>query len=51
MSERKIKSFPPPCFHPEHRPAGMLVREPGVYEHTCPGCGAKTVFTVPLVTC
>ena len=24
----------------------MQVFEPGTYEHTCPACGYKTVFTV-----
>lgn len=35
------------CRHPEHNPPGMIVLPPGAYEHECPGCGAKTVFTVP----
>ena len=26
------------------------VFEPGIYEHTCAGCGHKTKFTVPLIT-
>lgn len=44
---RKIGDEPPrPCSHPEHNPAGMVVREPGIYEHTCPGCGQKQIFTV-----
>lgn len=35
------------CFHPEHRPPDHLVLEPGVYAHTCPGCGCISTFTVP----
>lgn len=35
------------CRHPEHRPPNMIVLEPGVYEHTCPACGATTQFVVP----
>ena len=35
-----------PCRHPEHRPPGMRVFEPGTYEHICPACGKKTVFVV-----
>lgn len=34
------------CRHPEHSPPSMQVFEPGIYEHTCPGCGAKTIFNV-----
>lgn len=36
-----------PCQHPEHVPPGMIVLEPGRYEHTCPGCGRVIYFTVP----
>ena len=36
-----------PCHNPEHNPPGMIVLPPGVYEHTCPGCGQITRFTVP----
>ena len=44
---RKIADAPEPaCLHPEHDPASMIVREPGTYEHACPGCGNKQVFTV-----
>lgn len=34
-------------MHPEHNPPNMIVLEPGTYEHTCPGCGAMTIFVVP----
>jgi hypothetical protein len=39
------------CMHPEHNPAMLRVYEPGTYEHICPACGAKMVFTVPRITC
>lgn len=43
---RKIADFPMPCRSSEHNPPNMIVLEPGTYEHTCPQCGHKTVFTV-----
>lgn len=44
---RKIAELPPPpCQHSEHNPPAMMVYEPGVWEHVCPGCGARQVFTV-----
>ena len=44
---RKIGEPPPrPCQDPQHNPAGMVVREPGMYEHICPRCGQKQIFTV-----
>lgn len=46
MTLRKIADLPQPCFHPEHNPPTMIVLEPGVYEHTCPNCGAVTTFRV-----
>ena len=46
----KIKDIKPPCNHPEHNPPDNICLEPGVYEYTCPNCGEKTTFTVPLVT-
>jgi hypothetical protein len=52
MPTRKIADPPkPPCRHPEHNVPSMRVFEPGTYEHTCPGCGNKVVFTVPQVIC
>jgi len=36
------------CRHPEHKPPNMIVLSPGVYEHTCPKCGKKTIVTIPL---
>lgn len=49
--ERKIKEPEPICLSPEHLPASMVVRSPGTYEHICPSCGERTVFTVPSVVC
>lgn len=46
---KKIGDLITPCRHPEHEPPSMVVLEPGVYEYECPGCGAKTIFTVPAV--
>ena len=56
MSTRKIADIQPnkiwikqtkkPCFDPEHNPPKHCVFEPGIYEHVCPGCGKKTVFTI-----
>lgn len=45
---RKIADLPKQktCRHPEHNPAGHIVREPGVYEHECPGCGNTSTFIV-----
>lgn len=49
-NHKKIRDLPIPCSHPEHNPPSMRVFEPGVYEHTCPKCGAKKTFTVPRPT-
>ena len=48
MPTRKIGDLPQDkvCRHPEHKPASHIVLQPGVYEHECPACGAKQVFTV-----
>ena len=48
MPTRKIEDLPEPkiCRHPEHDPPTMMVFKPGVYEHTCPGCGHKQQFVV-----
>ena len=45
---RKIGDLPKGkiCRHPEHNPAGMIVRDPGYYEHECPSCGQIQNFTV-----
>ena len=36
------------CTHPEHNPPSMIVLEPGVYEHACPGCGKTQTVVQPL---
>lgn len=46
---RKIKSLEP-CLDQSHKPPTHLYLEPGEYEWTCPSCGAKQIFTVPLIT-
>lgn len=51
MPTRKIedvneKYVGKPCYDPGHNVPGMQVFEPGTYEHTCPSCGNKIVFTV-----
>lgn len=47
MTIRKISEPPaPPCRHPEHKVPAHIVLSPGTYEHRCPGCGARTRFTV-----
>ena len=35
-----------PCKNPNHNPPMHQVFSPGVYEHICPGCGARKEFTV-----
>lgn len=44
---KKVGEVLPPCLNPEHNPPAHIVLEPGVYEHTCPGCGHTVSFTVP----
>lgn len=48
MPTKKIADLPSRfvCRHPEHNPPGHCVFPPGVYEHTCPGCGDTQQFTV-----
>jgi len=49
MPTRKIGNLPSSyahCRHPDHDPATMIVREPGIYEHTCPACGQRQTFLV-----
>lgn len=38
------------CRHPDHDPPTMIVLPDGIYEHTCPGCGQKTTFTIQRAT-
>lgn len=37
----------PPCPHPQHNPPTGITLEPGMYQHTCPGCGHTLTFVVP----
>lgn len=37
------------CMHPDHNPPLHMVFQPGDYEHTCPSCGGKIIFTVPTI--
>jgi hypothetical protein len=47
MPTKKIADLPDkPCAHPEHYPPRHRVFPPGIYEHTCPACGRRMVFTV-----
>lgn len=44
---RKIADASPlPCIDRQHSPPSMQVFSPGTWEHTCPSCGTRTVFTV-----
>ena len=38
------------CRSGDHEPPQMMVFEPGLYEHTCPACGKRTVFRVTKPT-
>ncbi len=52
MPTKKIGDLPEPwkkpqlCMNSEHNPPSHMVFPPGVYEHTCPGCGNKITFAV-----
>jgi hypothetical protein len=48
---RKIADIKPPCLNPEHNPPSMIVLQPGIYQHICPGCGHSTTFTVAGTYC
>lgn len=50
---KKIGDIPKPCMHPAHNPPKHIVLEEGVYEHICPSCKARQVFTVhrPVWSC
>lgn len=48
---RKVADLPAPCLHSEHYPPSMIVLAPGIYEHTCPGCGFSSRFTVAGTYC
>ena len=51
MPTRKIKepNEEELCLSPEHSPPSPIVFEPGTYEHICPMCGKRIVFTVPVI--
>jgi hypothetical protein len=49
-STKKVRDFKV-CLNPGHNPPMHMHYEPGEYEHTCPGCGHITKFSVPLITC
>ena len=43
---RKVADLPRVCASAAHNPPSMMVYEPGIWEHTCPACGARQSFTV-----
>jgi hypothetical protein len=43
---RKIAELPEICRSKEHNPPMFQYFENGMYEHVCPACGHRTVFTV-----
>lgn len=47
---RKISELAIGCSDPEHNPPSHYYYESGVYEYTCPHCGAKRIFTVRNLT-
>lgn len=47
----KIGDIPRPCSDPSHFPPSHMVWPPGIYEHTCPGCGNKMQFTTHGTYC
>lgn len=40
----------PTCRSPEHNPPMHMVRSAGLWEHTCPSCGATALFRVRETT-
>lgn len=48
MPTRKLAELPRAkrCRHPDHLPASMVVRPPGLYEHVCPACGRRITFSI-----
>ena len=55
MPTRKLVDPHPPmyadslssrCYDPDHEPARLVVREPGLYSHECPTCDYRVVFRV-----
>jgi hypothetical protein len=35
-----------PCFHREHNPPMHISLGPGIWRHTCPGCGHATIIHI-----
>lgn len=50
MPTKKIADLPRVCRHPEHNPPNMMVYIDGVWEHVCPACGVRQMFTVSKPT-
>ncbi len=46
MPTKKISDLQDRCTSRGHNPPTNQVFRPGIYEHTCPACGKRTVFTV-----
>lgn len=51
MPIKKIADVPQPCIHPEHYFPNMIVLPPGIYEHSCPACGATQIVHIPMTRC
>jgi len=51
MTLRKTEDSIVHCLHPEHMPPMHIVLDPGVYEHTCPGCGETKRFIISAIIC
>lgn len=47
---RKIADAPEFCRDSEHNPPTHMVYEPGTWEHVCPRCKHRVVFTSPSFT-
>lgn len=35
-----------PCSDADHNVPDMMLLSPGKYEHVCPSCGKKTIFSI-----
>lgn len=51
MPIKKVGNWPTTCTHPDHNFPNMIVLPPGIYEHTCPACGAKQTVHIPGTFC
>jgi predicted RNA-binding Zn-ribbon protein involved in translation (DUF1610 family) len=38
------------CMDREHNPPTGICPEPGIYEWSCPSCGAKKIVRIPRIT-